>query len=365
METTTTLYIDVRNPGIMQTIYAVQYDSGRLLRCMISGMAKTISKARIYCKKPSGSETYTEGTVISNYCVLFSMTPQMVAEVGNTECQLHLIDGSNAVTSFKVKMEVRENLVAASEIQSTSEYQALVDILNRLEKYDPIEITTMEIDSLQSGTIESGSIALNVQKIYASVGQMNAGFETDGLPENAIVMISTGNPDDADNAKVYRKGATGYEYMVDLSGATGAKGEKGDPGPRGEKGIQVDPGKDGTGVTILGSYKTEEELNREHSTGNVGESYLVDGNLYVWDNVYGQWKNVGRIQGPEGPAGKAATIRIGTTTTGEAGTYASVENSGTETEAVFDFEIPRGAAGEVTGIDDIPNSDIDSLGGGA
>lgn len=52
------------------------------------------------------------------------------------------------------------------------------------------------------------------------------------------------------------------------------------------------------------------------------------------------WKNVGRIQGPEGPAGKAATIRIGTTTTGEAGTEASVENSGTETEAVFDFEIP-------------------------
>ena len=201
METTTTLYIDARNPGIMQTIYAVQYDSGRLLRCMISGMAKTISKARIYCKKPSGSETYTEGTVISNYCVLFSLTPQMVAEVGNTECQLHLIDGSNAVTSFKVKMEVRENLVAVSEIQSTNEYQALVDILNRLEKYDPIEITTIEIDSLQSGTIESGSIALNVQKIYASVGQMNAGFETDGLPENAIVMISTGNPDDADNAK--------------------------------------------------------------------------------------------------------------------------------------------------------------------
>ena len=106
-------------------------------------------------------------------------------------------------------------------------------------------------------------------------------------------------------------------------------------------------------------------MNREHPTGNAGESYLVDGNLYVWDNVSGQWKNVGRIQGPEGPAGKAATIRIGTTTTGEAGTEASVENSGTETEAVFDFEIPRGDSGEVKGIEDIPNSDIDSLGGGA
>ena len=39
-------------------------------------------------------------------------------------------------------------------------------------------------------------------------------------------------------------------------------------------------------------------------------------------------ENVGRIQGPEGPAGKAATIRIGTTTTGEAGTEASVEKFG-------------------------------------
>ena len=66
----------------------------------------------------------------------------------------------------------------------------------------------------------------------------------------------------------------------------------------------------------------------------------------------------------EALAGKAATIRIGTTTTGEAGTEASVENSGTETEAVFDFEIP-GDSGEVTGIEGIPNSDIDSLGGGA
>lgn len=147
--------------------------------------------------------------------------------------------------------------------------------------------------------------------------------------------------------------------MVDLSGATGPKGDKGDPGEKG------DSGKDGTGVTILGSYTTEDELYKEHPTGNVGESYLVSGNLYVWDQTSRKWKNVGQIQGPEGPAGKAATIRIGTTTTGEPGTEATVENSGTETDAVFDFEIPRGTPGELDGIEDIPNTDIDSLGGGS
>ena len=113
------------------------------------------------------------------------------------------------------------------------------------------------------------------------------------------------------------------------------------------------------------TYKTEEELNREHPTGNAGESYLVDGNLYVWDNVSGQWKNVGRIQGPKDRQEKQQQYGSELLRPGRQGTEASVENSGTETEAVFDFEIPRGDSGEVTGIEGIPNSDIDSLGGGA
>ena len=47
-----------------------------------------------------------------------------------------------------------------------------------------------------------------------------------------------------------------------------------------------------------------------------------------------------------GEAGTAATIEIGTVTTGEAGSSASVTNVGTKSEAVFDFVIPRGDKGE-------------------
>ena len=50
-------------------------------------------------------------------------------------------------------------------------------------------------------------------------------------------------------------------------------------------------------------------------------------------------------QGPTGATGAAATISIGTTTTGAAGTNASVTNSGTSSAAVFNFTIPRGATG--------------------
>ena len=46
-----------------------------------------------------------------------------------------------------------------------------------------------------------------------------------------------------------------------------------------------------------------------------------------------------------GPAGQAATIAVGTVTTGAAGSSATVVNAGTSSAAVFNFGIPRGATG--------------------
>lgn len=63
---------------------------------------------------------------------------------------------------------------------------------------------------------------------------------------------------------------------------------------------QGEDGKDGTSVNILGSYESEEALREEHPTGNVGDGYLVQGDLYVWLQDIQDWKNVGSIQGPQG-----------------------------------------------------------------
>ncbi len=52
------------------------------------------------------------------------------------------------------------------------------------------------------------------------------------------------------------------------------------------------------------------------------------------------------IKGDKGDPGEAATVTVGTTTTGEAGTEATVTNSGTTSAAVLDFTIPRGAKGD-------------------
>lgn len=53
------------------------------------------------------------------------------------------------------------------------------------------------------------------------------------------------------------------------------------------------------------------------------------------------------VQGPTGPTGPAgaATITVGTTTTTDAGSNASVTNSGTNENVILDFSIPRGSIG--------------------
>lgn len=233
-------------------------------------------------------------------------------------------------------------------------------------------------------------------------------------------------------------GPQGPQGDVGPQGPQGEKGEKGDvgpQGPRGEQGPQGPKGEDGTGVSIKGSLDSPEDLP---PSGENGDAYLIDGDLYVWTGA--AWQNVGTIQGPQGPQGPkgdkgdkgetgdagsqgpqgnpgtpagfgtptatvdqssgtasvvvttdgpdtakifnfafsglkgakgdtgdqgpqgpagqngaqgpagqdgaAATITVGTTTTGEAGTQASVTNSGSASAAVFNFTIPKGDKGD-------------------
>ncbi len=55
-------------------------------------------------------------------------------------------------------------------------------------------------------------------------------------------------------------------------------------------------------------------------------------------------------QGVQGVQGPAATIAVGTVTTGEPGTSVSVSNAGTSGAAVLDFTIPRGTVGQTGAV---------------
>lgn len=66
-----------------------------------------------------------------------------------------------------------------------------------------------------------------------------------------------------------------------------------------DTGIKAE-GVDGKGVNILGSYDSEAELKAAHPKGSPGDTYIVAGDLYSWDDVHKVWKNGGRIKGDAG-----------------------------------------------------------------
>lgn len=79
-------------------------------------------------------------------------------------------------------------------------------------------------------------------------------------------------------------------------------------GATGNTGLQGPPGKDGTGVTIIGSLPSETDLP---PVGAPGDAYMIEGNLYVWQDNTKTWKNVGPIQGPEGKSAYDLAVKNG------------------------------------------------------
>jgi len=76
--------------------------------------------------------------------------------------------------------------------------------------------------------------AFNIKATFTSIASMSG----TGLTVGDFVLISTGNTQDEDNAKLYIWVGTGFNYITDLSGATGIQGQTGSQGIQGIQGIQ-------------------------------------------------------------------------------------------------------------------------------
>ena len=91
-------------------------------------------------------------------------------------------------------------------------------------------------------------------------------------------------------------------------------------GPQGPQGVKGDTG---AGLTILGEYASYDALVSAHPTGNGGDAYLVNGDVWYWAEEQNKWANAGALQGPKGTDGQAPTISFRVDENG--GLYYSVD----------------------------------------
>lgn len=136
--------------------------------------------------------------------------------------------------------------------------------------------------------------AFTISKVYSSIDEMNDDFVGTDVLTGQFVIISTSDLSEVDNGKVFVKGESSYNFIVDMAsfdviqGPQGEKGEKGDTGQegpqgiQGEQGLQGEPGPKGeSGYTPVKGidYFTDEDLK------NIKELVAEKSEPYVDDDV--------------------------------------------------------------------------------
>jgi hypothetical protein len=109
--------------------------------------------------------------------------------------------------------------------------------------------------------------------------------------------------------------------------------------------INVQMGVPGAAATVNVGTTTTGNPGTNAAVTNSGSESAAIFNFTIPRGDKGDQGNAG-TPGTPGTPGSAATVNVGTTTTGTAGSSASVINSGSTSAAVFNFTIPRGDKGE-------------------
>ena len=131
-----------------------------------------------------------------------------------------------------------------------------------------------------------------------------------------------------------------------IKGTPGPEGPPGEAGPPGATGAQGDPGPPGDAATITVGATTTGAPGTSASVVAVGTSAAQIFDFTIPTGAAGPPGAPG-AQGDPGPAGAAATLTVGSTTTGAPGSAALVTQSGTSAARVFDFTIPQGIQGPI------------------
>lgn len=226
------------------------------------------------------------------------------------------------------------NDIAKYQLVDTGTHQAVGDIIEIPDQaYDDTALRTL-ITNLQRNY---DSLSVNVDDQATEINNLKTSKQ-----DKINTATATATSGDTASASVtFTDGQMSFNFTLPKGdkGETGAQGETGPQGVAGPAGPQGERGPQG----VAGPIGPQGLPGANGSNGAKGDPGPVGP-----AGPQGE-KGAQGETGPQGDPGKAATIQIGTVSQGEPGTLPSVVNSGTDTEAVLDFVIPKGEKGD-TGV---------------
>lgn len=342
---------------------------------------------------------YIEGQDIPRACeiedgkITYTFQASDITAEGSYNCQLKVIATSvkgaeKVLVSPRFAIEAWESMTNDSIAEATDVFTALEIAVAKADATYKARMTSFAFDddfvlTVKYGLTEDGYQVVYVTDIFTrAIASIQPTVEVGNTYEsNEMKVVNTGTNTNMVLDFFLKRGERGF------TGVKGDKGDKGDIGPigrtstinignvtegsipsvinvgtdtdaifditlpKGDKGDKGDKGADGTSFTIKGLFATYADLISAHPTGADGDAYAVGTStsnvIYNWNVDTNSWDNIGSIQGPKGLDGESASIRVGSVTSG---TTASVTNTGTTKDAVFNFVLPKGDKGD-DGID--------------
>lgn len=253
-----TLNISVIPGGQFQKIHVSQNDVGRTIILNLKDKRGWFDLTGCTVKlegiKPSGLGYSVEGTA-DGHTVTIVTSKQMTDEYGSIASELKITKTGLAIGTANVMLEVEkdphpegttdgsideiipeitilvERAEAASEaiqnMGATASTGPAGSSATVTKTVDPdTGAVTLDFTIPRGDKGETGD-AFHIVKTYASVAAMNADYSGTDTEIGDYVMIATSSIEDPDNAKVYIKGNQAFEFVVDMSGATGIQGPPG------------------------------------------------------------------------------------------------------------------------------------------
>ena len=287
-------------------------------------------------RKPDGTHVYNDCTIISNK-IVYDVTEQTSAAEGRLDCEIILYgDQGKQLIGPRFSIVVYAAVHNEDEIRSSNEYQALANLvaegsrlMNEFEAGLENIATTEDLDALATKHEEDLDAALtqHTEDLKEYVKE-EALADYAPLPTNTIYVAGAYVKDEYGNIKWAGVDA-GYGLALLNNGfltvSTCSKAQIDGRSSKPLSGDQLD-------YAIISGLTANKTALSDEQKAKVSEWLGIDAN--------------------------APSVKIGTVTTGAAGTQATVTNSGTAQHAVLNFVIPKGSDGR-TGLSGSPGHDGD------
>lgn len=144
----------IQNSTFCRRIRVVQGDTGRIFRFILEDITMDGSEqARVYAKKPDGTEVYNDCEVVSpNEVLMESDSGQIFAAIGVVQAEIQISKSGKTITTYTFEFDVEKSITRAGAIQSSSEYGALETAIAKAEGfYNPTFSEAATRNNINSG----------------------------------------------------------------------------------------------------------------------------------------------------------------------------------------------------------------------